>query len=55
MLTLLIACLGIFGMVSYGATLRVKEFGIHIALGAEVSSVVLLTMRQIIVAGLRSA
>ena len=33
LLTLLIACLGIFGVVSYGATLRVKEFGIHIALG----------------------
>ena len=48
LLTLLIACLGIFGMVSYGATLRVKEFGIHIALGAEASSVVLLAVRQIV-------
>ena len=48
LLTLLIACLGIFGMVSYGATLRVKEFGIHLALGAETSSVILLAVRQII-------
>ena len=35
LLTLVIACLGIFGVVSYGATLRIKEFGIHLALGAE--------------------
>ena len=48
LLTLLIACLGIFGMVSYGATLRIKEFGIHMALGAEASSVVLLAVRQIL-------
>ena len=48
LLTLLIACLGIFGVVSYGATLRVKEFGIHIALGAEASSVVRLVVRQIV-------
>ena len=48
LLTMLIACLGIFGMVSYGATLRVKEFGIHMALGAEASSVVFLAVRQIV-------
>ena len=48
LLTLLIACLGIFGVVSYGATLRVKEFGIHIALGAEALSVVRLVVRQIV-------
>jgi predicted permease len=48
LLTLLIACLGIFGMVSYGATLRVKEFGIHMALGAETSTVVFLAVRQIV-------
>jgi predicted permease len=47
LLTLLIACLGIYGVVSYGATLRVKEFGIHMALGAEASSVVRLVLRQI--------
>jgi predicted permease len=47
LLTLLIACLGIFGVVSYGATLRVKEFGIHMALGAEASSVIRLVVRQI--------
>jgi hypothetical protein len=46
-LTLVIACLGIFGVVSYGATLRMKEFGIHIALGAERRSVVRLVSRQV--------
>lgn len=48
LLTLVIACLGIFGVVSYGATLRVKEFGIHMALGAEATSVVRLVVRQIV-------
>jgi predicted permease len=47
-LTLIIACLGIFGVVSYGATLRVKEFGIHLALGAESGSIVRLVVRNIL-------
>ena len=48
LLTLVIACLGIFGVVSYGATLRIKEFGIHLALGAERRSIVRLVVRSII-------
>ncbi len=47
MLTLFVACMGIFGVVSYGATLRLKEFGIHMALGADARSVVRLVVRQI--------
>lgn len=48
LLTLVIACLGIFGVVSYGATLRIKEFGIHLALGAERATVIRLVVRQVI-------
>ena len=48
LLTLLIACLGIFGVVSYGATLRIKEYGIHLALGAERVAVIRLVIRHIV-------
>lgn len=48
LLTLVIACLGIFGVVSYGATQRIKEFGIHLALGAERGAVIRLVVRHVI-------
>jgi len=48
LLTLTIACLGIFGVVSYGATQRTKEFGIHLALGAKRPAIVRLVVRQIV-------
>jgi predicted permease len=48
LLTLIIACLGIFGVVSYTATQRTKEFGIHLALGAESHSIVKLVVRHIL-------
>ena len=47
LLTLLIACLGIFGVVSYSAAQRTKELGIHLALGAKGRSIVRLVVRQI--------
>ncbi len=47
-LTLVIACLGIFGVVSYGATQRTKEFGIHLALGAEQAAIARLVMRDVV-------
>ena len=46
-LTLLLACIGIFGVVSYGVALRRKEIGIHLALGASGRAVLQLVMRQV--------
>lgn len=40
LLALSLACVGIFGVVSYGAGLRTKEVGIRLALGATPTSVV---------------
>ena len=47
MLTLWLACIGIFGVVSYGVTLRTKEVGIHLALGASHSSILRVVTRQV--------
>ena len=47
-LTLLLACIGIFGVVSYGASLRTKEIGIHLALGASRSAILQLLMRRVL-------
>ncbi len=48
LLTLLLACIGIFGVVSYGVALRKKEIGIHLALGANGRSILRLVMRQVL-------
>jgi predicted permease len=37
--SLLLACLGLYGIVSYMASLRLREFGIRIALGAGASDI----------------
>ncbi len=39
MLTILVACLGLFGLVTYTAEQRTKEIGIRKVLGASVSQV----------------
>lgn len=44
--SLLLACIGIYGVVSYSASLREREFGIRLALGARVASVVGLVLSQ---------
>src|SRR5262249_6614518 len=46
LLALSLACLGVFGVVSYGASLRTKEIGIRVTLGANRGSMVVMLLRQ---------
>ena len=43
---LLLAAMGIFGMVSYGVSRRVREIGVRVALGADSRGVMWLVIRQ---------
>jgi ABC-type antimicrobial peptide transport system permease subunit len=47
-MTLLVACIGIFGVVSYGVTLRTKEVGIHLALGAGSRAILGVVTRHVV-------
>ena len=50
---LILAALGLFGVLSYGVRLRGREFGIRMALGAQRSSIRVMVLRQgLIVSGL---
>jgi predicted permease len=44
--SLLLACLGLYGVVSYTANLRLREFGIRMALGADTGHVRFLVLRH---------
>ncbi len=44
--SLLLACLGLYGVVSYSANLRIREFGIRMALGARSSEICSLVLRH---------
>jgi putative ABC transport system permease protein len=40
--SIFIACLGLFGLVSYSVSVRIKEVGVRKVLGASIGSIVLL-------------
>jgi len=45
-LALLLACMGLYGMVSYGVARRTREMGIRLALGAEPQSVINMVLKS---------
>ncbi len=47
-LTILIACLGLFGLASFTAERRIKEIGVRKALGASVSQIVVLLSKDVL-------
>ncbi len=48
-IALLLACLGLYGTISYGVNQRVAELGLRIALGADRRRVLWLVMREALV------
>jgi ABC-type antimicrobial peptide transport system permease subunit len=52
---LVLASIGIFGIVSYGAGLRTKEIGIRLALGANAGSIIRILLRHTVWTGVAGA
>jgi ABC-type antimicrobial peptide transport system permease subunit len=50
-LALLIACVGLYGTMSYNVTRQIGEIGIRMALGAERSAVVWMVLRRVLLLG----
>ncbi len=47
-LTILIACLGLFGLATYAAEQRIKEIGIRKVLGASIGSIIVILTRDFV-------